>query len=635
MSIALRGQAAEFERSGVQPSRRLALPIATAAGLVCALAIGSFLLAYADRYAARHADGDPVHFGLFWAGELVFLLPALACLLAAGPSRAQRLLVVTAIGFFDYLPKYLRDPSFPLFHDELLHRRELAQVLASGQPFRPSPLLGVIEYYPGLHTATAAIVKLSGASPFTVVSVLLACLHVTALLGVFLLGEGLAGSARVGGLTAFAYALNPSFLFFDVQFSYESLASVFVIWVLVALARAEVARSRAETLGWLALGALLGIACVVTHHLSSFALAAILLLTALIAQLHVRRRRRPTGGAGIAGLLALIVTTAAVAWTLLVAAGIVAYISPHLSGGLEQLIALIGREHTTKAHTLFAGSVIPDYERAAGFLAPPLVLAASLFSLRGLRRYRVRSVLVDAFVCLAALYFLSLPLIYTTAGNEGARRSWAFSYLGIAFLLAVAAERAALLPGGRIRLALLAGLTVLVATVVMVGNVGGGTNPYYRFPGPVSTRSDIRMLTPELRAGAGWLKETQPAPRLVLTDQFSSPGVAYYGDARPASPSAGFRTWQLFLDAGLPRPAVAAQLRSSGFTTLLARAPIPLSRGFYSTEDSVAPSAKTTAAAIARFDRTRWLLKLYASEQLAIYRIDPAALARAEKGMEP
>jgi hypothetical protein len=115
------------------------------------------LLAYSYSIAARRPDADGLHFHLFWAGELVFLVPAFLHLLDRRTSTRSRLVIVVATALFDAVPKYLRDPSFPIFHDELFHSRQAEAVLTSGASFQSTPIIGIIKFFPGLHTLAASL----------------------------------------------------------------------------------------------------------------------------------------------------------------------------------------------------------------------------------------------------------------------------------------------------------------------------------------------------------------------------------------------------------------------------------------------------------------------------------------------
>lgn len=593
--------------------------------LAAGLAAGVLVLGLSYAYAGNHGDADQMHYHIFWLSQLLFLAPAVLWLLRSGVSRASRLLVVAAVALFEYAPKYLRDPTFPLFHDELLHSRQVNQIIATGRSFQPSPVIGIIQFFPGLHTATASLAEVSGVSPFTVQLIFVACLHVLALVGVFLLAESLTGSGRVGGLAAFAYALNPSFALFDSMFAYETLALVLFIWTLVSVAQAELATNETERRRWLALAVLLGCTCVVTHHLSSYELALTLLLAAVLSS--IRTSRAEARGLWI---VAGAVSAAALVWFVAVASSAFGYLAPHFTAGVAQFVALIRREQA--ARVLFEQSSIPQYERLAAFAAPPIALALSVSGAAiALFRRRTRSrPLFRVFVVFAMLYFASLPLISTAGGNEGARRTWAYTYIGIAVLAGIGAD--ALVRRTKLVTACLA---LVAAGLLAVGNVGAGMNQYYRFPGPYSARSDIRVVTPALRAGSAWLERTNGPGRRILADRYSSPALAYFGQAFPATPSGTFPTWKLFLSRRHPSPRLVRDLHASHYSYLLVNDQIPLAAAFYQTGGAanapgitLARPAPSSSRVRRRLDQTPWADEIYSADGLALYRLDLGLLRR-------
>jgi hypothetical protein len=604
-----------------------------AALLPAGLLAGIVILAYSYSYAASHADADQTHFHLFWLGQLLFLGPALYWLMREQVPRASRLVVVIGVACFEFVPKYLRDPSYPLFHDELLHSREVTQIAASGHPFQPSPIVGIIQFFPGLHTATAALAELTGASQFAVQSLLVATLHALTLVGIFIIAEGLTGSHRVGGLAAFVYALNPSFALFDSMFAYETLAVPLFIWTVAALVKAQQTVERPqERRRWLVIAATLGCTCVVTHHLSSYELSLVVILCAIFASIRARHGVRRAEARGL-WVVAISITAAAAAWFLAVASSTFGYLAPHLAAGIDQLVGLIFREQT--ARVLFQASTIPSYERYAAFGAPPIALAAALAGAAHIlwRRRPKPSPVVGALLVLAALYFASLPLIQTAGGNEGARRTWAYTYIGIAVLAGLAADRLL----GRARSSIAAFVIMAFAAVLCVGNFGAGMNQYYRFPGPYSFRSDIRTVTPELRVAAAWMLSTNGANKAILADRYSAPAMAYFAGAFPATPSAAFPTWRLYLSRRPPTSSLLYDLRTSGYDYLLVNEQTPLVPAYYHTGGaSAAPGIQvpngataTSAAVTRRYDRVPWAQKLYASTHIALYRLDLGSLARA------
>src|SRR5437763_1742496 len=76
----------------------------------------------------------------------------------------------------------------------------------------------------------------AGAGPAALIVLVLA--HLLVVLGVAVLAGDVWHDHRVAALAAIIYSLNSSFLYFDTQFGYESLAVPLLIWTLVTLLRA-------------------------------------------------------------------------------------------------------------------------------------------------------------------------------------------------------------------------------------------------------------------------------------------------------------------------------------------------------------------------------------------------------------
>src|SRR4051794_30117599 len=234
------------------------------AGPAFALVLGAALPAVVLLTVAYHLaerDGGLRPFHVFWAGVLCFLLPAAAFLLGARGVKAQRQAVVAALGVFLFLPKLLRSPSRPVSYDELAHWRQSELIHRTGELFQPNPIVHFAQYFPGLHGLTVTLQDVTGLSTLVIATTILAVGHAIALVGVYKLAEMIAGSARTAGIAALVYGLNPSFMFFDSQYAYESLAIVFFIWSLVAVVAAQRAERLRAQLAWLSVGVLCVIAC--------------------------------------------------------------------------------------------------------------------------------------------------------------------------------------------------------------------------------------------------------------------------------------------------------------------------------------------------------------------------------------
>ncbi len=83
-------------------------------------------------------------------------------------------------------------------------------------------------------------------------------------------------SERIASIATLIYLANPNFLFFDAEFSYESLALPFAVATLALVGVALQSRRGAGRRRLAALAALVGCAVAPTHHITSYALLVIL-----------------------------------------------------------------------------------------------------------------------------------------------------------------------------------------------------------------------------------------------------------------------------------------------------------------------------------------------------------------------
>ena len=117
--------------------------------------------------------------------------------------------------------------------------------------------------------------------------------------------------------------------------------------------------------------------------------------------------------------------------------------------------------------------------------------------------------------CWASCISRSTVFILAPAGAEGARRSWAFTWIGLCILAAPAVvwlldwigQRARQWSRASLRSALLAALAIS-----LVGGTAAGLNAAYRFPGPFLYGSDTRSIT----SRAAWDKQVVYEPGSAL-----------------------------------------------------------------------------------------------------------------------
>jgi hypothetical protein len=177
-------------------------------------------------------------------------------------------------------------------------------------------------------------------------------------------------------------------------------------------------------------------AIVVTHHLTSYATAALLVGLSL-AYWYIHRKWDPPNPWPFAVFGILL----AAFWLVVVASSTVGYLSPVLSDAFNAIGNTIGGEDQPRG--LFqAGSTsvapTPLGARAVALLAVALLLAGLPFGLRVAWRKHRRQPFVLLFGIAAVAFFATLALRLAPAAWETANRASEFLFIGLAFVLALA-----------------------------------------------------------------------------------------------------------------------------------------------------------------------------------------------------
>jgi hypothetical protein len=596
-------------------------PVAAGVTLTITGAAGATALAVAYRRAEWGQDGT---FTWFWAGMLVFSLPAAYWAIRRDSSARLRLAVLIGYACFTYLPKLLRNPAGPLYHDEYAHWGQSRDIVLDGLLFQQNPIIRVIGDYPGLHATVASLATLTGVTVWHAALFVLILAHVLLTLGVAVLAGQIWPDPRIAAAAAIAYSLNSSFLYFDTQFGYESLAIGVLVWALAAALRAVRATGARARAGWSALMLLLTVAITATHHLTALWLTGMLGLVAIACTVLKAPART-------AWVLTALAGTSVTTWMAAVSPRTGSYLEPYLGRALGQFSGLAGGG--SGGRTLFSQSVAPWWEQYAAFAAPGAALIATAgAAVLWWRRRNVTDPVTRAcsaaMLLLGALYFPATLLILTPSGAEGARRSWAFSYLGIA--VATAPLIIALLARSRRRISGSGALLLAACALVMVGNTAAGMNPSYRFPGPPVFGADTRAATPELLAASDWLRETHGRGARLVADRYSGLIFGSYGEQEPTTGSESFPTYQLYLARpGRPMPpALLEQLRAWRFEYLVVdrrmAEQVPEIKIYFETNEPIPHDGRPgfTRAQLTKFDTLPWLIKVYDGPHIAIYRFD-------------
>ena len=459
---------------------------------------------------------------LFWLGLAVIFIPVLVRFLSKDLGRREAIGMMFAIALCTYLIRYLGGPAFFTGFDEFLHWRTAYDILASKGLFTSNSLLPVSPFYPGLESVTTALVSLTG---INIVQAGLAVIGVSRLmmiLGLYLLFEQLTKSARTAGLAALIYTGSSTFLYFDAQYGYETLALPLAIAVIYMLVR-RISVHRQSYWIWTILTALVIFAIVPTYHATSYALAGFLLLwtcTDLLAQWQGRAAYNPFGFAAWLIFLCLI-------WLAFVATITIQYLSPIVGGAYQSVYSLV-TGHSAVRHLFVnsAGQGSAVYERFFAFGSVLLLLFLIPFGLwQWWLRYRAQSIAIA--LAIAVLFYPALPAMRLVSGAwDLSNRMSGFFFIAVAYIVAL----------GMIELPLpsrLSGIRkgVVCASVFIIfaGGIASGSSPVTRLPSPYAPAAEERSIDQEGIQAANWAQTVLGPNNRMAGDRTDTILMGAYG----------------------------------------------------------------------------------------------------------
>jgi len=492
--------------------------------VLAATGTGLFLLALADQ-GARITGATP-QLPLFWAGLLLIVGTGTWHLVGATARRNERLAIVVTLGLALYLVKVMASPIAFSLPDEFSHSRTLNDIVTTGHLFTENPLLGISALYPGLEAATAAIQVSSGLETFPVAMVVLFAARAMTMISIFFIATAVTGSARVAGVASVVYMANTSFLPFDAQFGYESLALPLAFLAVWSLLHWSQHRRRSVLYAGLAFTAVAATA--MTHHLTSLALLAFLMAWAA-ASLTPWNDGRPRWPILIMAAWALV---ANFAWFLTVGDLAIPYLEGVVFGGVGDLLSVLrGASAPKQLFVARAGFGLPLPEMIAAYAAVILLLLALPFMLwhAAIRKRLTPIAIVLAMAALA--YPGSLALRFTAAGSETSQRAAEFLFLPLGVLGAdwlIGNYQTRWRPRGRL----------IVATLVLVTFAGGivsGDPPQGRLPAPYHVAAEQLSIEPLGTDTAIWaLSNLGPNNRLIA-DRTNAKLLASIGGQYPVT----------------------------------------------------------------------------------------------------
>ena len=519
-------------------------------GVAVSAATGVAMAAAADTAGRLGHAGAPWADALYWLGQAMVLVPVSARLLSRRVvAAAETVALIVILTVAEYLIRICYSPAAFTYPDELEHWRSTVDVLQTGHLFTANDLLPISPHFPGLEVVTSALASVTGLSVFHAGLVIAGAAHLLFVGVLFALFTEIIGHYRIAGIAVLFYASNSLFESFDSMFVYQTMALPFLGLTVLAVARLAAAGPGRPRGPWLTLAAVAIATAVVTHHVTSYVLVAVLVLLAVAGWVT---RERPL--AAWATALAAAAAAAAACWLLLAAPQTWGYLEPFGREVLQGLRALLTGGQ--------ASAPPPSGPPANRALAAVSVLAVSALLPAGWwqvwRRYRGQPWAVAMTAGSVAWYAIVLVRFTVEDGSELAGRASTFVFVPVAYVAALAVGHlatAALRRG--IRIAAAAALVMVL--LLMFDGLANGWPPYWeRLPGPHQVAGAERSVGPGEIAAARWALAALGPGNRFAADIGSYPVLGSYGDQNPLRDVAYLYTAPVFT----PSAAARAQAQS-------------------------------------------------------------------------
>jgi len=602
-------------------------PLGAAPVVALIAAIGILLVALGDNAARTESAGaEP----LFWIGLVSIYAPIAFRLLSTSASRLERIVLVSVLGVALFLVKVLYSPLGFAFYDELGWWRATHDLLVTGHPFSGNPLVLTTPGFPGLDLFTAPLSRLARLSIFDAGTIAVGFIRLAFVLALFLFFERATRSTRAAGIAVAVYACNPSFLYFNAQFAYESAALLIGMALLLVTVRWSESHDpggAAGARGLIVAMALLAATLTVTHHMTAYAIFILLIAWAALAGLGDRPaapvHRDPL--LNTAALPAIMLGITASAWFVFVAGNVtVEELGDLIVGALRSVGDLVLGITGPKKPFEAAGQTNTWLARAVAVVSVLTLLAVIPLGLRKTWRASASDPLQRVLAAIAVLYVATLALRLTHNGTETSQRASVFVFLGLSFLAALVVNGLRRPREGPSRIRSTIALTIL-ATAVFIGGFIVGEPPQGRQPGPFLISAERRSVSAQGLAAARFAGANLPPRSRILVDHANATLMASYGGLNPVMRRVnGIAITRVFFDRTLSRAArrviVKGRIDYIVVDRRLSRTP-PVG-GYYFTREEPGSFERTNpipASSLKKFAGTPGLTKIYGNGAVAIY----------------
>jgi hypothetical protein len=606
--------------------------------IILGLLIPSIGINYAFQLSADDVPGDS-HFHIFWLS----FVTGLVLISIAGISSKKNITTYASLlglGALTTLPKILRAGEGTIFHDEYAHYKTAEDILLNGEAYAYNSIVNPAPLFTNMHQLVAMLTNFFDTDLWTTAVSLVSIVHILGVFLVYAIVKQLgfkSGSAFVGALI---YASNPNWMFFHTQFGYESVGIVFlfaILYIALRVASSNIKNIELAVAPFFILGYLLA----GTHHLSSVGLLFIL---GVITLSHITFRLRGRESK---------IKNFGVIWASLLGATVVSF-SQHASFIGEYLTAPIGRstgqlgdvldailglDGSDAARTPFEGGTLPLYEVVASFAAIfffgiLLLIAIAHFIPKLDARFRLDKGLLTptvwGFLVIALLYYPSVLFILTSAGAEGARRSWGYTFLGLAVLATWIWESKFNNDKTYSRKENLHRVIaiMLVVPTIYVGGAAAGLNETYRFPSSPDRNvvSDFSATSESSKQLAAWFKSNAKEETWVLADRYTKLNLVKEGRVQVAPAYTNYPYWDYYFTSDeieakdrLVTLTYALGVEYLVFNTKMLDTPTELGFWFARTEPDVdfAPTS-----ALQRLDNLVYMSRAVEIGEFIVYKIE-------------
>jgi O-antigen/teichoic acid export membrane protein len=498
---------------------------------VFAVAVGVLLHAFAAGGSRSDASWAV---GLYWISLLTMFIPCAVLVISKASSDRDRIIVSMSLAMGILAARFALYPNLFAYHDELMHMNTVRLIVDKHRLFIENSALPVSTYYPGLEVATAGIHDLTGLSTHVAGMMVLGLSRLIMTLSLIGIGQRITKSMRTGCIAALIYTTNPQYLWFNSQFSYQSLALPLTLAVLYIILTATNRSRRSTIVG--ASAAAMGVA--VSHHLTSVAL-----LVALVVWWRIERfRRNETLQARVVGNVAGILALFLVVWTATIGGAIISYVAAIGQNSYDSLLLFFRGQDRHELFSDYGGYRTPVWERVLSLMSVALIMLGLLPAALASRSWLQRRSSIAIFLALVGLAYPIIPGGHLTrATSEVSDRASGFLFVGLGFLFAWWVATRVDATKAFKRHAIVAALVVL-----FVGGTVVGSGPVWlRLPGPYKAAAENRSVEEYNLGASRWVATHLTSDNHVLSDRInrllvSSIGgqysVTHIGDGIDGSP---------------------------------------------------------------------------------------------------